>query len=335
MIVQFDNPNTSFSKTNSFLQLAVDSTSLKAFKECPRKYYYSIVLGYQTKTESVHLTFGLLMHGSLERYHHAKAAGKDHDDSLDAAVDWALKMTWMKELQRPWNSGDSYKNRFTLIRTLIGYLDKYGANDNLETVILSNGKPAVELSFSFNSGFASKSTSESFMFSGHLDRLALLNGAAYIPDTKTTKSDLNARYWSSHDPSTQFSMYLLAGQIVYKLPVQGLIVDAARVLVNSSEFSRHLITKDSFQMDEFYNGTGRWLARMEESAIEGKLAFESSGGDFGSASQGYEMNEESCSKYSGCDFQQICSRSPYARKNKLEQDYKKRVWDPLQRRGDI
>ena len=311
------------------LQLAVDSTSLKAFKHCPRFYYYSILLGYQTKQESVHLTFGLLVHQTLEHYHHGKASRKNHPDSLDFALDWALRATWNRELNRPWDSGDSYKNRFTLIRTVVWYLDKYGENDALETVILTNGKPAVELSFSFQSGFTSRLTGEPFLFCGHLDRLALLNGDAYIPDVKTTKSELNARFWAQHNPSTQFGMYLLAGEIVYKLPVKGLIVDGAQVQVGNSRFDRHLITKDQFQMEEFYSGTGRWLTRMEACA---EHAFNTIAGDPAAA---YEMNEESCSKYNGCEFQSICSRSPGSRQQWLDAGFKKRVWDPLQRRGDI
>lgn len=320
-------PNTSFSKASPYLQLAVDSTSLKAYKTCPRLYYYSIICGYQTKLESVHLTFGLLMHQSIEHYHHGKAQGLGHDDALDFALDWALRATWNRELSRPWNSGDSYKNRWTLVRTLVGYLDKYGDNDSLETVILANGKPAVELSFSFASGFVSRSRGEPFLLCGHLDRLALLNSSAYIPDLKTTKSELNARYWASHNPSTQFGIYLLAGEIVYKLPVKGLIVDGAQVLVGESRFDRHLITKDQFQMEEFYRGTERWLERMENNALEAERMAE--------PEMAYEMNEESCTKYMGCEFQKICSRSPGSRKQFLELEFKKRVWDPLQRRGDI
>lgn len=319
--------NTSFSKLSPYLQIAIDSTSLGAYKTCPRFYYYSIVLGFQPKQESVHLTFGLLMHQSLERYHHARAAGQAHPDALDAALDWALRATWNQELQRPWASEDSYKNRGTLIRSLVGYLDQYGEHDALETVILTNGKPAVELSFSFDAGFSAQSTGESFMFCGHLDRLATLNGQAYIPDVKTTKSEMNARFWSSFNPSNQFGMYLLAGQLVWQLPVQGLIVDGIQVLVGSSRFDRHLITKDAAQIDEWYGATKRWVRRMEESADE---AQESS-----DPSQAYPMDETSCTKYNGCEFQGICSRSPASRKPWLEAGFKRRVWDPLLRRGDI
>lgn len=322
--------NSSFSLRNPYLQLAVDSTSLGAFKTCPRYYYYTILLGYQPKGESVHLTFGLLMHGSVERYHHGRAEGGSHDDALDKALAWALAETWNKELSRPWVSGDSYKNRSTLLRTLVWYLDKYGDNDALETVILASGKPAVELSFSYASGYSSRTTGESFLFCGHLDRLATLNGVPYIPDVKTTKSELGARYWNSHNPSNQFGMYLLAGEITYQLPVKGLIVDAVQVLVGSSRFERHLITKDEAQMSEFYGACGFWLLRMEDCAEGAQLATE-----HGKTELAYPMNETSCTKFGGCEFQQVCARSPVARQQWLETGFRRRVWDPLQRRGDI
>lgn len=317
--------NSSFSRQVPGLQLAVDSTSLGAYKTCPRFYYYSIMLGFQPKQESVHLTFGLLMHGSVERYHHGKAAGSSHADAMDQALSWALVQTWDKALQRPWTSGDSYKNRWTLIRTLVWYLDKYGDNDALQTVTLANGKPAVELSFSFDSGYSSRATGESFLFCGHLDRLATLNDVPYVPDLKTTKSELNKRYWASHDPSNQFGMYNLAGQVVWNLPTKGIIVDGIQVLVGSSRFERHLITKDEAQSNEWYRAAGQWLVQWDSAGGEAEKWGE----------QAYPMNETACTKYGGCEFQEICSRSPAAREQWLLTGFKRRVWDPLLRRGDI
>lgn len=321
--------NTSFSTKLPTLQLAVDSTSLGLFKECPRKYYYSIMLGWEPKAENVHFVFGILMHGCAERYHHKKAEGQSHDDALDFVVDWLLKQTWNSALKRPWDSGDSYKNRYTLLRTVVGYLDKYGEHDALKTVILENGKPAVELSFSFPLGLTSQYTGEEFQACGHLDRLATLNDDAYIPDVKTSKSDLGPRFWQGFDPSNQFGMYLLAGQIVYKLPVKGLIIDAAQVLVGDSRFDRKLIVKDKFQLDEFYKSLLWWVRRMEEAAIEAD--------GLADKSEAYPMNETSCTKYNGCQFlvAGICSRSPSSRQHGLESHFKTRIWDPLQRRGDI
>ena len=124
-------------------------------------------------------------------------------------------------------------------------------------------------------------------------------------------------------------MYLLAGQIVYKLPVKGLIVDAAQVLVGESRYDRKLITKDKYQLDEFYKSTVRWVKRIEEAAIDAD--------GLEDKSEAYPMNETSCTKYNGCQFliAGICSRSPGSRKQWLETGFKHRVWDPLMRRGDI
>ena len=42
-----------------------------------------------------------------------------------------------------WDTDHKYKNTFTLIRSVIRYLDQY-EHDPAKTVMLSNGKPAVE-----------------------------------------------------------------------------------------------------------------------------------------------------------------------------------------------
>ena len=311
--------NTSFSKQVPGLQLAIDSTSLGAFKECPRKYMYSIILGLQPKETSVHLVFGLLMHGSVERYHHHKANGLGHEDALRGAIHWMLKETWNATLQRPSLQGDNYKNRLTLLRTLVWYFDQYGDNDALETVVLANGKPAVELSFSFDTGYRSRLTGEPVLFCGHLDRLAWLNGEVYIPDLKTTKSELSPYFWQQFNPNNQFGMYTLAGQVVWGQPVKGMIVDGAQVLVNSSKFARHMIPVDHAAVQEWHR-EAIWNVRLME----------------GCASEGFwPRNDKSCGNYGGCAFIPICSRSPNTRDAWLDSDYKKRIWDPLLRRGDI
>jgi len=107
------------------LQYAWDSTTLGMIKECARKYYYSQIMGYAPRQESFHLTFGILFHGALERYDHRVFDGATHEEAVDFVVDWCLKQTWNKELRRPWDSGDSNKNRLTLVRTVVWYMDQF------------------------------------------------------------------------------------------------------------------------------------------------------------------------------------------------------------------
>lgn len=306
--------NSSFSQSTPSFQWAIDSTSLGEAKTCPRKYYYSIVRGLQPRNESPHLTFGILLHSARELYERAKLEGLDHDEALDKVLDWALCATWDRELSRPWSSGHAQKNRKTLIQTIVWYLDAMGQNDSLETLILANGRPAVELSFRFDSGI--RMGGETVVFCGHLDRIATLNGVPYVADIKTTTSEPTPRWAQQFTPGNQFSLYALAGKVAFGQELEGVIVDGVQVGVGFARFGRFFVPRDPLQLDEWLQNAEYWISQMYRWALRNE----------------WPMNDKSCQLYGGCPFQTVCSRSPVAREGVIAQDYTARVWDPLQTR---
>lgn len=318
--------NSSFSKRLPGLQLGIDSTSLGTFKECPRKYYYSIVLGLQPRETSVHLTFGLALHRAREVYEHTRTNGADHEESLRIVIRDLLISTWDKDLGRPKVLDHKTKHRLGLVRSVVWYLDRFGKDDPIETVIKADGKPAVELSFRFDSGFASRATGEPIVFCGHLDRLGLLNGVAVVPDIKTTSYALDSRFFNSFTPGNQFSMYALAAKVVFAFPVEKIIVDGVRILADSTEFMRAPVERPTAVLEEWHEAQGKWLRMMEVCAVEG-------GEDLREAA--WPQNDKSCTMYGGCPFQGVCGKSPAARPKWLKSEFRKRVWDPLQVRGEI
>lgn len=309
--------NSSFSRALPGLQVAIDSTSLGEFKTCPRRYYYSIIWGWVPQQENVHLRFGLLLHEARERYDRLRAKGAAHDDALDEVLDVALKETWNSELGRPWISDHPAKNRGSLIRSIVWYLDALGDNDPLETVIDVEGRALVELSFRFDSGHATR-TGEAVILCGHGDRIARLAGDAYWVDVKTTKSALDAKYFNTYSPHNQFSLYDIAGQVVYQTQTKGIILDALQVGATFTRFKRHPVPRDNYLRDEWLRGFGWWVSVMESCA----------------EAQEWPMNESSCDLYGGCRFREICTRSPGSRERWLEAKFTRRSWDPLVRRGD-
>lgn len=310
--------NSSFSSHLPTLQFAWDSTSLSALKECPRKYYYSIVLGYQPKRRSFHLDFGIFYHEALEAYDRAKANGADHDSACVAAVRRALTSSWDPGLARPWISGDNYKNRYTLIRTIVWYLEQF-ADDPIETIILSNGTPAVELSFRYNFPHSFESVGEPAIFCGHLDRLGSIGGGLWVVDRKTTQHAIDDNYFARYTPDNQMSGYSVAGKIVYNIPVQGVIVDAAQVLVTFSRFRRGFANRTQSQLDEWVRDTQYYMEQAEIYATRNY----------------WPQNDKSCFNYGGCPYREICARSPEVRERWLEAGFTKRIWDPLVVRGDV
>lgn len=306
--------NTAFSTTTPGLQLAWDSVSLGALMKCPRYYEYTIVRGWQPKRKSVHLDFGIWMHSARERYYHAKTQGASHDDALDVALQYALEATWNETLNRPWASDDPNKNRLTLIRTLVWYLDEW-KDDPLETVVLANGKPAVELSFAYETTYKS-AQGEAFLLCGHIDRLARMNGVLYLSDLKTTKSTLDTRYAQQFTPDNQLSLYTYSAQVVYSEPVHDLILDAVQVAVTFSRFQRFPIPRPRATLDEWYEGLGVWLAQAQLYAARGV----------------WPQNAKACFL---CEFRTICAHPPATREMWLRSDFVQRVWDPLISRGEV
>jgi len=309
--------NSSLSQKTPGLQLAWDSTSLSLLKSCPRLYEYTILKDYSPRQESIHLTFGIYYHSALEHYDHYRAQGMSHEKAQLRCLEWMMSATWDFKMNRPWLSDMKEKTRFTLVRTVIWYLEQF-ADDPLETVILANGKPAVELSFRMGLDFASPD-GEEYMLCGHLDRVAKMNDDFWVVDKKTSKGAIGQDFFEKFSPDNQMSLYTFAGQVVYETPIKGIIVDAAQVGVTFSRFQRGIVPRSPGQISEWYNDTKTWIRTAESFAKE----------------QYWPQNDKFCSMYGGCAFREVCSKSPEMRNEWLPRLMKTRTWDPLKTRGDI
>lgn len=314
------NTNTSFSEVVPGLQLYWDSVSLGALKTCPRYYYYAIIVGLSGRADSVHLSFGLGYHHALETYDRLRAAGADHPSSLRGAVKDVFTYTWNAELGRPWSSDDPYKNLETLVRTVVWYLDQF-EEDPAVTVILENGKPAVELSFRYELELEAPD-GQPYFYCGHLDKVVTLDGRFYIMDRKTSKHSISQDFFERFTPDNQMSGYDVAGDIILPEPHAGIIIDAAQVLVNGSRFQRGFIKRTAEQRDEWLNDA-RFYLRLNETYV---------------AANYWPMNDKACNSYIseanpyGCPFRPICGVTPSLRSNYINALYQKRTWDPRQTR---
>lgn len=310
--------NTSFSLKTRLLQTAWDNHSMNMLKECPRKYQLSILFGRVPRIMNVHLVFGILYHEALELYDKLRAEGWEHRRALLATVKHVLIQTWDKELGRPIVLDDKNKNRWTLLRTVVWYLEKF-QNDPLKTVIFANGKPAVELSFRFNTDYKSRN-GETFVLCGHMDKMAEMDGLRWILDRKTSKNSIDGdNFFEHYSPHNQMSTYDFAGQVVYDVQTTGIIVDAAQVMVNFSHFRRGFSQRTQSQRQEWYDNLGWWFESIDKFAHDGY----------------WPMNEASCGNYGGCPFRGICGRPPEDRAHWLEHLFQHRNWDPLVIRGDV
>ena len=302
--------NQSFSQKTPGLQIFIDSTSLGSFKTCPRKYFYEIIWGFQSS--SVHLDFGIWLHQAREEYDKLKVLGFDHEMALKKVLEKTLKKTWNFNLSRPWFSDHKLKNRNTLLRTIIWYLDAFGKEDPFETLLLTNGKPAVELTFKFSSGIFS-SKKEEFVFCGHLDRIARApDGELYILDIKTTGQSLGPGFFAGFSPDNQMTLYTLAGRIAFGEEVRGVVVDGCQIGADFSRFERQPVLRPLASLEEWLQNQKWWLRALEDCAL----------------TMEWPQNDKACNMYGGCRFRNVCSKSPGSRKVWLESDFVRKTWDP-------
>lgn len=315
------------------IQFAWDSTCLGMLKTCPRLYQYIIVDGWGTKEDRIHLIFGQLYHSALETYDHLLADGANHADALRETVRQTLISSVDFNPDEDTKAG-KYKNRVTLLRLVIEYLDKYGKDDPAKTFVLQSGAPAVELSFRFELDWGPTSSvytitegkhadvTQPFLLSGHLDRVVTLHDELYVMDRKTTTTTLGDYYFKQYEPHNQMTLYTLASQVILGSPVKGVIIDAAQILLdNPNRYVRGFTYRTTDQLEEWTADLRYWLSVAENFAVQGY----------------WPMNDTACDKFGGCVFREICSKSPSVRDRFLSGKFakleEKDRWNPLRPRG--
>lgn len=283
------------------LQWAWDSSSIGLAKDCWRKYYYTQRLSFRHKTDNVHLTFGSHYAKAMERFHRYRTEGASFEEARHEVVRLLLEESW------GWEPDHNFKTRDTLIRSVVWYFEWY-REDPCRTVILADGRPAVELSFQFK-------VDDDITLTGHLDRLVEYVGQTYVQDQKTTGSTLGGYYFKRYNPDNQMSLYSLAAQVVWNTPVAGVMIDAAQIAVGFTRFERGFTHRTEAQLHEWLGDT-LFRIRGQEAAREA----------------GWPMNDSACQKYGGCPFIDICSKDPRVRQDFLETGFEKREWNPLEAR---
>jgi len=129
------------------IQYAWSSIGLELIKTCARKYQYTIIDGWATRNDSIHLRFGLEYHQALQDYAISRAKDIPHEDAIHDTIRALHSRVYAWEVDRTSRAG-KYKNRESIVGLVIDYLDHF-ADDPASTFILDTGEPAVELSFRF------------------------------------------------------------------------------------------------------------------------------------------------------------------------------------------
>lgn len=281
---------------------AIDNTALSMYKSCPEKYRLGILEGYRPNAISAPLSFGSAWNDCTEEL---------EKNGLPSAIRkaYTFPLTF---------GGDNRRTRWTLIRGLVWYHETY-KNDIFKTLILPNGKPALELTFRVELPVELKSASGvPVYYTGHIDRVVTYMGQVYAFEKKHTVSYLTDNYFARYEFSAQIMGYVFALNSLHQLEAAGAVIDSVSFAVNSVKTGRKVVQRAMEHVPEWLADTFYWIAQLDNSLYTGY----------------WPRNTESCNMYSGCQFREVCYRRPGARQAVLEADFHVEKWDPAAVRGD-
>lgn len=336
-----------YCESNSKLQFAWDSTSMGAFKDCPRKYQLSIIEGWQPKHQALPLTFGILYHKGIETFYRERDAnGKSYKEAVHETVRYLLHATYYSyevqkctdcgevyksapeicracgnetfsptTLRAPWETDDTQRNRQMLIRAVVWYCEQY-KDSPFKTLILADGSAAVELSFRFE---LPKTTPGGvpYLWCGHFDRACVdQSDNIWIQDSKSTKYALSSNYFDKYSPDNQMSGYTVGSKVAFSIPAKGVMITAVQLGAEWCRYGLGFAPRTEGQQREWIADILFYIALAQQCAEE----------DY------WPMNDKACHHYGGCQFRGVCSKSPEVREKFLESDFIRRPWNPLETR---
>jgi len=180
----------------------------------------------------------------------------------------------------------NYKNPSTLVQLVVDYFDNY-REDTAKTVILENGRPAVELTFKFQLDFGPVGHPDvTYLLCGHLDRVVDINENIFVIDHKTTTTTLSDYFFKGFSPNNQMTLYTFAGKVVMDMEVKGIVIEGAQIGLEkfTSKFSRGFAYRSDDLIDEWLADLEYWLNAAETFAEEDH----------------WPQNDQSCGMYFKC-----------------------------------
>ena len=288
--------------------MTLDNTMRAAFITCPQKYWRTYFQHWKPRMESVDLVAGKAFAAGVEEVRKEYHERKNLDTEACLTVGVQKLITEYGDFEPP-------LGHVKTLDRMIGALDEYFRNYGFATDHIQphfhNDKPAIEFSFAIPiPNTAHPTTGEPILYTGRFDMLGVYNNALFVVDEKTTKQ-LGQSWLKSWTMASQFTGYCWAAK-EYGYPVAGAIIRGISILKTKYGHAESLQYRPQWFID-------RWLVQLAKDVKRMVAAWEADDWDF-------DLNT-GCTTYGGCPLTDACNSQNPVRV--LEQDFVKRVWDPL------
>lgn len=290
----------------------IDSSMLKDFVDCPRKFYYRHVLGLRKKhlaaDDIAHLDWGTLWHLLMEVYN----TTGDPVQALRALDNRRWPSSLVAEIDKHGRS----KTR--MIQFFLEYVERFSDHDEMRYETVRN-----EQFFDvFNEELGIR-------WSGRIDKIVRRKGrrgSSYLVWDYKTTSRMGPNFFAQYEYSFQLPGYVWAVNQLLTEPVYEIEIDVLYTLKASHDFFRRPIRYSQPQLDEWVRNTKQILERMyylRDHHLHNPDA--------------WTLHWNECTRYGLCQFSDVCFTPPNNddRLIVLGDDYVEDRWNPLEREVEV
>jgi hypothetical protein len=290
--------------------VAIDSSMLKDFVDCPSMFYLRHVLGLRRRIRSAgdvaKFDWGTCWHGAQEEYWKTRIAGADDHEARLVALPW-INLNFPKGIRPDTDKHKRSKER--MFKIFLEYLDTYVAQIDMEYETIR-----TEQFFDiFNEEFGLR-------WCGRLDkiRVKIRGGRVTVWDYKTT-SAMSDSYFEGHEHGFQLPGYVWGASHLLTEPVQEVKLDVVYTLTASHKFFQRTFRYSPHRLSEWVSNVKRIADQIEE--LLAKHLYEP---------EAWVKNWNECTRYGRCTFSDVHFTAPTedTRLRILENDYIEDRWDP-------
>lgn len=311
--------------------LRIDNSSLEYFTTCARSAEYALLRGRVPKPKAA-LQYGSAIHKALEMLYTRKTLGS-------SVTMGEIQVEMEKEFSHDVGPGE-WRTPEKALDTITRYANKYRGVDNFTVALDGNGKPMVEIPFSYPIGQipinATLPYSKDLLlgeggpeklyvntihvfWTGKIDMVVEMEGDLWVVDHKTS-SILGGTYWKDFELSQQTIGYVWACEQMLGRPLKGLLLN---VIIGRRP------TKTGVSVD-FERKRYMYPPHAKEEWIENTMYLVSDAVSYLTRGFFPKMTKWCVGKYGLCPYHDVCTLPPNQRDFLLNSDeYVNNTWSPL------
>ena len=303
-----------------------DSTKIQTYLDCPRRYFYEYVLGWQLIGTNIHLIYGSALHAGLEhiKRHNHELVDPIRRKAVAAEAFTLFTEVYKKEMET--NTDDAAfhktKNPMTAMNAFLDYVEHYKKEP--VNVLYTEVYGQVLINEEGDTLHYKIDVIEDFDVVNNLRQIRAM-------DHKTS-SQFSRQWIDSWALSFQMQTYI---HVLYSAfqpeRVWGVVVNGIKPQDGKpTEFFRVPVQKTMDMMNvylwhanEYVDNIKRDFNRLHECSPADNIL------------QAFPQNPQSCTKYFGCPFRDFCSLwpNPLRRAEEPPLGFTERHWNPAEEAG--